>query len=161
MIFHASIPADDPENVAAVLAEILGGEAYRFPPWPGGCVAMAGDDRNTTLEVYPRAQTMAPGEGFAMVRPQLDPAPGRFSCFHLAIATRLSADEVLAIGEREGWRAVRRLRGGVFEVIELWVENSVMLEVLTVEMQADYLAGVKIGIWRERVPSRPGTQHPV
>ncbi len=153
MIFHASIPADDPERVAAVLAEIFGGRAFRFPPWPGACVAMAGDDRNTTVEVYPRGQTLAPGEGADMVRPRFDPAPGRFSCFHLAIATSRTAEEILAIGEREGWRAVRCLRGGIFEVIELWLENALMIEVLTAEMQADYLARAKIGIWREPVKS--------
>jgi hypothetical protein len=154
VIFHASIPADDPEAVAAVMAEILGGEAYRFPPWPGGCVAMAGDDRNTTVEVYPRTQVLAPGEGSEMVPPRPDPVPSRLSCFHLAIATRLSADEILAIGQREGWRAVKCRRGVIFEVVELWLENSVMVEVLTAEMQADYLAGVKIGMWSERIALR-------
>ena len=62
MIFHASIPADNPEHVARVIAEIWGGEAFRFPPWPGGWVAMAGDDRNSNVEVYPRAHTIAPGD---------------------------------------------------------------------------------------------------
>jgi hypothetical protein len=151
MIFHASIPADDPKNVACVLAEIWRGEAFRFPPWPGAFVAMAGDDRNSTVEVYPRAQTIAPGEGDGMGRPRLDPQPGRLSCFHLAIATDRSPEEILAIGAREGWRAVRCSRGGVFDVIELWLENALMVEVLTAEMQADYLARARIGIWRERV----------
>lgn len=151
MIFHASIPADQPERVASVLAEVWGGEAFRFPPWPGACVAMAGDERNSTIEVYPRAQTITPGEGDGPGRPGLDPAPGRFGCFHLAIATARQADEILAIGAREGWRTVRCSRGGVFEVIELWLENSLMVEVLTAEMQADYRSRAKIGIWRERV----------
>lgn len=151
MIFHASIPADDPEHVASVLAEIWRGEAFRFPPWPGACVAMAGDDRNTTIEVYPRAQTITPGEGDGPGRPGVDPAPSRFGCFHLAIATERGADEILAIGAREGWRTVRCSRGGIFEVIELWLENTLMVEVLTAEMQADYRSRARIGIWRERI----------
>ena len=36
MIHHFSIPALDPMAVARVLAELIGGRAYRFPgPWPG------------------------------------------------------------------------------------------------------------------------------
>ena len=32
VIAHASIPADNPRQAAAVLAEMLGGEALPFPP---------------------------------------------------------------------------------------------------------------------------------
>lgn len=151
MIFHASIPADDPEHVAAVLAEIWQGQAFHFPPWPGGCVAMAGDDRNTTIEVYPRANTISPGEGESQAQPLVDPQPSRHGCFHLAIATERSADEILAIGAREGWRAVRLSRGGLFEVIELWIENTLLVEVMTAEMQADYRSRAKIGVWRQPI----------
>src|SRR3954468_14546288 len=110
MIFHASIPADEPLQVAEVLAEIFGGEALPFPPWPGAFVAMAGDARNTTIEVYPRGAVMIPGGGEEMVEPGADPDPSRYGCFHLAIATTLQVDEVMAIGRREGWRALRLTR---------------------------------------------------
>lgn len=146
MIFHASIPADHPEHVAAVLAEIWHGEAFRFPPWPGAHVAVAGDERGSMVEVYPRSITLSPGEG--VPQPQLDPSPRRLSCFHLAIATRRSLQEILAIGEREGWRAARCSRGGVFDVVELWVENSLLVEVLTTEMQREYVSKVTMDAWR-------------
>jgi len=148
MIFHASIPADDPERVAAVIAEIWKGESFRFPPWPGGYVAMAGDDRSSTLEVYPRGHTIAPGEGDAAARMHVDPAPTRFSCFHLALATERSPEEIMAIAKREGWRAVRCSRGGYFEVIECWIENSLLVEVMTAEMQRDYRSRVNLDLWR-------------
>ena len=148
MIFHASIPAHDPQRVATVVAEIWGGEAFRFPPWPGGWVAMAGDERGSMLEVYPRKQVMAPGEGDAMVRTLADEAPRPYSCFHLAVATRLAPEQILEIGAREGWRAVRCSRGGVFDVIELWIENCLLIEVMTADMQRDYHAGVKLDTWR-------------
>ena len=55
MIFHVSIDADDPRHVAEVLAELWGGRAVPFPPvLKGSWVALAGDDRNTTVEIYPR-----------------------------------------------------------------------------------------------------------
>ena len=146
MIFHASIPADEPERVANVLAEIWRGEAFRFPPWPGAYVAMAGDDRGSTVEVYPRGQALSPGED--QPHPQANLARERLSEFHLAIATPLSAEAVFAIGAREGWRVQRLRRGGIFEVIELWLENALLIEVLTEEMQADYRAGVNLQTWR-------------
>ena len=148
MIFHASIPADDPERVAAVIAEIWQGESFRFPPWPGAHVAMAGDERSSTIEVYPRAHAIAPGEHDAPAQMRADPAPARLSCFHLAIATERSADEIMAIAQREGWRAVRCSRGGFFDVIEFWIENSLLIEVMTTEMQRDYKAKVNLEIWR-------------
>jgi hypothetical protein len=151
MIFHASIPADEPLHVAEVLAEIFGGEALPFPPWPGAFVAMAGDARNTTIEVYPRGAVMIPGGGEEMVEPGVDPNPSRYGCFHLAIATALEADEVMAIGRREGWRALRLTRGGLFDVIELWVENSIMIEVMTEEMQHQYLTRVSMAGWKQMI----------
>ena len=54
MLFHASIAAKDPENVAKVVAEIWGGDYLPFLPLQNGSwMAVASDDRNTALEVYP------------------------------------------------------------------------------------------------------------
>jgi hypothetical protein len=148
MIFHASIPADRPEHVAHVLAELWKGEAFRFPPIPGAYVAMAGDERSSTIEVYPRAMVIAPGASGEMCKPQASTSSESLSCFHLAIATPLSADEIIAIGEREGWRAVRCNRGGFFDVIELWVENCLLIEVMTDDMQRDYQSRINLDTWR-------------
>lgn len=106
-------------------------------------MAVAGDDRGSIIEVYPSDQVITPGGdredsvsygAGTFKRPQ-------YSAFHMAMATKLGAAEVVAIGEREGWRAVHCTRGNdFFHVIELWIENSTMLEFLTPEMQAEYLA---------------------
>ncbi|MGZ3182152.1 MAG: hypothetical protein ACXU8N_06910 [Telluria sp.] len=146
MIFHASIPADEPQRVAEVIAEIWNGEAFRFPPWPGAYVAMAGDARSSTVEVYPRANTITPGDGVPM--PREAATTDRFSAFHLAVATPRSAEEIFAIAEREGWRVQRCSRGGFFDVIEVWLENALLVEVLTEEMQRDYQANVNLNTWR-------------
>jgi hypothetical protein len=64
MIFHLSADADDPKRAAELVAELWGGRAYPFPPiGVGSWVAMAGDDRNTTFEVYARGTQLRPGEG--------------------------------------------------------------------------------------------------
>jgi hypothetical protein len=148
MIFHASIPAREPERVAAVIAEIWGGQSFRFPPWPGAWVAMAGDARGSMVEVYPHTLPIAPGTGDDMARPLPDTEPRPYTCFHLAIATERTVDEIRAIGAREGWRAVPCSRGGVFDVVELWIENGLMFEVLTPDMQDDYRAGINMQMWR-------------
>ena len=148
MIFHLSIAADDPARVASVIAELWGGESFPFPPFPGSFTAMAGDDRNSAIEVYPRGLELRPASGRRDVEAAFDAAPRRFGATHAAIATPLTEQQVHDLAAREGWTAKTLSRGGVFGVIEFWLENSTMLEVLTEEMQADYLNRVTIDGWR-------------
>ena len=139
MIFHASIPTHDPERVARTLAEVWGGFAAPFSPFEGAWMAVAGDDRGTIIETYPSNLTLTPGDTSEPL-PSMASARAQYSGFHMAVASPLSPEQVIAIGEREGWRAVRCTRGNhFFDVIELWVENSTLIEVLTPEMQAQYL----------------------
>ena len=50
--------------VARVLAELIGGRAYRFPgPLPGATMAVSGDRHGTMIEIYPESTVMAPGKG--------------------------------------------------------------------------------------------------
>lgn len=146
MIFHLSIDARDPQHVAGVLAELFGsGKAAPFPPVAkGSWVALALDARNTTVEVYPRGTVLQPVPGDADGVGLPDPARGTdFGvATHFAMATPLSQEQVLAIAQREGWPAKYRKRGGAFGVIELWLEGDRMVEVLTPEMQAEYLAAL-------------------
>ena len=147
MLFHASIAARDPENVAKVVAELWGGEAVPFLSLENGSwMAMASDERNTALEIYPD-NSVIDYEDPKSVIPNPDPSSKNKVETHLAIGTNLTADEIFAIGEREGWftRRVRRKMG--FDVVELWVENRTMLEVLTSEMQADYLEASTTPRW--------------
>jgi hypothetical protein len=138
MIFHASIPAKQPERVAGVIAELWDGFAAPFAAFPGSWMAVAGDERGSVLEVYPADRVLRPGDADFIPG---DAPPAGYSAFHLAIATKLPAEDVIAIGAREGWRAVRCTRGNhFFDVIELWIDNVTLIECLTPEMQAQYLA---------------------
>ena len=142
MIFHASIPADDPERVARVLGEVLGGGYSPFHVGRHSLMARGGadDELRTGIEVYPRDEVMIPGTGdHDMVQQGHLDNPPRYGCFHLAVGTRLSKDEIIAIGRREGWRALYCSRGR-FDVVEFWLENSLMIEFLSPEMQAQYKA---------------------
>jgi hypothetical protein len=62
---------------------------------------------------------------------RINASPSPHTGVHLNIATPLSVDEALAIAEREGWTARVCDRGGVVNVIEFWLENKFMLELMT------------------------------
>src|SRR3954449_9493332 len=85
MIFHFSIAADDPKSTATMLAELWRGEAFYFPMvGEGSWVAHAGDDRRSTIEVYPRGLALYPsadGQG-----DQRSEAVSRHGPFHAAVA---------------------------------------------------------------------------
>lgn len=49
---------------------------------------------------------------------------------------------MLPIAAREGWPTKYRKRGGLFGVIEMWIEGRQTMEVLTPPMQAEYLAAM-------------------
>lgn len=152
MLFHASISARDPARVAAALAEIWRGESHPFPPFPGAYVALAGDERGTLIEVYPLGTEMVPGDSeVAFAR---NAGIGEHAINHQAVGTSLSAEEVLEIAAREGWRALRCNRGP-FEVIEVWLENRILIEALTPDMQRQYLAFLTPANWRAFVAENP------
>src|SRR5687767_11407770 len=106
MIFHASIPADDPERVARVLGEILGGGYSPFHVGRHSFYARgtADEEYGTGIEVYPRDEVMVPGSSEDEMSQQAHlENPPRYGCFHLAVGTKLSQDEIIGIGKREGW----------------------------------------------------------
>jgi hypothetical protein len=143
LIFHLSVDADDPRHVAEVFAEIWNGKAVPFPPVAqGSWMALAGDERNNTIEVYPRGTELieTPGDADAKA---VAGAPRLRSSTHIAIGTQRTMEEILAIAAREGWSAKYRKRGGHFGVIEMWIEGSLMVEILTPDMQQEYLSMVQ------------------
>lgn len=143
MLFHASIPADEPERVAGVIAELWRGSVLPFPPFPGAFMAWSGDDRRTVVDVYPRGREHVPAEGMFGVR--TNPAPSAYSESHLALGVAVSSDEIFAIAAREAWLAQSSDRGGLFTVVELWVENKFLLELLTPQEQRRYADNTTIG----------------
>jgi hypothetical protein len=154
MMFHVSIEADDPRRVAEIFAHILGGEALPFPPvTPGSWVALAGDDRGTMIEVYPRGTEIHAGPG-AQGAVGVRVPPRRHNATHMAIATKLDMDEVIALCDRAGWPAQYCRRGGVFGVIEIFAEGCQMVEVLTEEMQREYLDAISIENWKRMLETR-------
>jgi hypothetical protein len=154
MILHISISADDPKRTATMLAELWRGEAFPFPMvGKGSWVAHAGDDRRSAVEVYPRDMALYPTERAAEERYE----PVSRNCpFHAAVATPLSIEEVEEIGRRYGCHTSVCQRGPWFRVIEFWVDNCLMLEMLTPEMQADYQRNITVENWRAMLPKAFG-----
>jgi hypothetical protein len=139
MIHHLSIAARDPKQAADVLAELMGGTAVPFPPNPGSYFALQLDDHGSGVEVYPAGTHLEPngatGGGFVK-QPQRGPAYGATHC---AISVPTDAARVAAIAGRAGWHCFDCNRGP-FQVIEVWVENETMIEILPPEYARQYLA---------------------
>src|SRR4051812_39079747 len=111
MIHHVSIPARDPEHVATVLAELLGGYAGKFiGPIPGAWVVYAEDAHGTGIEVYPERTVVVPGAGDAIGQSELAPEPPRALAFHALISVKVDRATIERIGAREGWRVLHSWR---------------------------------------------------
>lgn len=142
MIFHASIDADDPRCVADFIADLWGGSVLPFPAViEGSWIVLAGDARGSAIEVYPRGTELVQAEGDADAY-GLKRLATVGTATHLALATSLSQDRVMALAAGAGWTAKYRKRAGMFGVIEIWVEDRLMLEALTTEMQAEYTSSL-------------------
>jgi hypothetical protein len=154
MIAHFSLPAREPEVVAGVFAEIIDGVAMPFPVVPGAWVAIARDGSGTGVEVLPEASAHNPGSGDTdparrAIGPEVMPwevqirqdgAVQQASGFHVAITSPLSAERIIALGRNHGWRSVYCDRGGVFDLVELWIDNRFLVEVLPPEGVTRYQA---------------------
>jgi hypothetical protein len=92
VLLHVSIPADDPEHVARVLAEVCAGTVLPFVPVAGAFMVWLGDVHGTIIEVNPRGHEHVPAPGQFGIRPNATPSP--YSEAHIAFGTSLSADEV-------------------------------------------------------------------
>jgi len=118
---------------------------------------MAGDERGTQMEIYPAGTELRPGDPEAPFGEFIPAASAsRHTASHAAIASPLSDEEIRGLAAREGWISRYNKRGGIFGVIEVWVENSFLLEVLTPAMQAEYTGFMsKIDNWRELLAKGP------
>lgn len=156
MIHHISFAAREPQRVAEVIAALWGGEAFPFPPVAeGSWVAIAGDARGTTMEVYPMGAELHPAPGDADAEAVMRTDPPRHVATHAAIASPLGMEEVCALAAREGWLTKYCRRAGKFGVIEFWVENAFLLEVLTPEMQREYTDFMTPDAWRAVLAEGP------
>lgn len=145
MIHHVSISARQPQHVAEVLAELMRGRCLPFPGQiADSFMAVSGDQHGTMVEVYPEDTTLQPGQADEQQVSELrgQPAPAT-SPFHFLLSVPASREEIELVGAREGWRTKLFGRGApgqppLFQVIEFWVENRLMVELAPETMIGDY-----------------------
>ena len=123
-----------------------------FPPNPGSFFALQLDEHGSGVEVYPAGTELQPGgsDGGGFVK---KPEARGFGPTHFALSVATDADKVDAIAAREGWQCFRCNRGP-FHVIEVWVENETMVEILPPEYAAEYSPSPAPTRSRRRWPPR-------
>jgi hypothetical protein len=145
MIAHVSVPARDPKATALFLAALIDGLAFSFPVVPGAWIAVCNDGSGLAIEVYPDTMAHHPGQGEA--DPEAAPAgpttmpwedqifpdgtQSRPSAFHLALTSALTEEQVIHLARSAGLRALYCDRAGVFGLVEVWLDNIILIEVLS------------------------------
>jgi len=159
MIAHVSLPAMDCAKVARVLAEMIGGGALRFPP--GGpdawnCWSATNDFQ---IVVTPCGQMMIRGAQ-EQIWTNRETARDSARCYesHIAIAVERSAADILEIARAAGWPSRVCNRGGMFDLVEVWIENAYLVEVLDPAQMAAYRRTMTIENWR-RTFVKAGAEH--
>ncbi|MBD2483654.1 hypothetical protein [Planktothrix sp. FACHB-1365] len=140
MIHHLSIPAKNPRQVAEVLAKISQGKFAPFPPHPGSYFVLMLDEYGTAIEVYPFGTELTPGTGSQDVLFTHNAWGSNYSATHLALSVPITQEEIETIAAENEWRAVRCNRDNAFDVIEFWVENQFLIELLPPEFAQKYLS---------------------
>lgn len=147
MILHASIVADEPRNTAETLATLLGGVALPLGPGEGTWSAVGSDPIGNMISVLGR------GSEFHRTDDRVDTRMGepvRHSAYHLLIETSLSEAEVVSLAADRGCHTLRT-KHGAFDVIEFWVDDCLLIEVVTPEMAREYRELIQSDELRQRL----------
>lgn len=140
-IHHFTIPAHDPGRVSRVLAELLGARVVPLPHPGGSYLIYAGDGDvdGTAIEIWPASLRAAPGDH--EVTPSPLPLPESWPHHAYLTSDACDAGTILAVFEREGWRAECVHNGplhGGFSLVRGWIENQTTIELGGCEMRAQY-----------------------
>ena len=151
MINHISIGVHNPEKVANILAELWNGIVIPFPPCPNSFMVFANDGKGSGSRDHADRYGFGAGRGLP---PEGDTSGDRrirseirserfcaAVCRHAFEHQHASGiEEIMEIGKRESWRTLVCNRGeGLFQLVEMWVEDRFMLEVMTPEQTERYI----------------------
>jgi len=138
MIHHYSIPVNETEKVAEIISKLFKGTITRFGPYRDSYIVWTGDEFGTAIELYPSGTEMIPDEGGGQANFIHNSSHTGFTATHAAVSIDRTREEIYEVAQENEWRAIELPRGG-FNVIEFWIENKVMIELLTPDMANDYL----------------------
>ena len=99
----------------------MNGTARQGFPFAGACTALARDNFGTMIECW-----------------QLAADATTPASFHAALSVGYDDDTIMEISREAGWRCAVR-QGGPFSVVEVWVENRTLLELLSPTQTEKYL----------------------
>ena len=149
MIAHVSMPADDCRHVAEVLAQMLGGGALRFPPGGPDAWNCWSKQNDFQIVVTPRGNVMIEGPKEQIWISRTPEALHDRACeSHFAICVERSASEIIELACAAGWHARICNRGGLFDLVEVWVENAYLVEVLDPRQARDYRRSMTVDNWK-------------
>ncbi|MFZ5484879.1 MAG: hypothetical protein ACOZB0_11680 [Pseudomonadota bacterium] len=121
-------------------------EALPFPMYADSYIVFCGEDGLAAIEVYPDGHVLLPA---TPELPALVEAEGpRHSPFHAAISVPVDAETIERICAEHGWLCQMGTRGTFFHVVEVWVENRTLLELLPPDMAAEYAAFASPANWK-------------
>lgn len=124
-----SISVGNPLRVAIALAEIWGGYCLPLYPLPNSYAVLASIEYGATVEIYPTDTEFcvtASEAALEFFNTMLFAQPLK-TCGAIAVAT--THDDIERVAARERWRT-RSYRFGLFEIVEVWVENQFVLALL-------------------------------
>lgn len=141
-IHHYSIPVKDTQHVAEVLQDLFGGTITPFDPYPNSYIVWFGDEHGSAIELFPVGTEMFPDANDGQANFRHNPSHTEFTATHAAISINRTREEILEVANKNSWKAAEHSRGS-FNVIEFWIENRIMIELLTPDMVQEYLAVAK------------------
>ncbi|ABI93329.1 hypothetical protein CEP88_00145 (plasmid) [Roseobacter denitrificans] len=94
-LLHLSIYANDPESVATFLAQLMGGVAMPFPPFPDCWIACAAEDDGIAIEVYPTTHVLE--AGVEQVSCEIKTRDASSTFVHVALCAILSSSEIVTL----------------------------------------------------------------
>lgn len=149
MIHHISLAANNPLHVAQVLAELWQADAMPFPEHEGGYVVLTYDAHGTLIVILPKGTEMIPGLGDAESTINYNPYASAYTATHAAISVPVSEAQIWEIAARENWRVMHCNRAGIFEIIELWVENQFLIELLPPTLVNQYTNAMQPEVFKQ------------
>ena len=138
MILHVSLPVKDPRNAANYLAQLVNGVSKPLNWCPGGYMVFTDDQVSTGIELLPFDTVFKPGKTSKdTLTITTDINKPSFDCVHFLLVVQNKHEDVMNIANDAGWQAVAKRSLGVVDMIELWVENRIMIEVTFADKQTE------------------------
>lgn len=141
MLHHISISVNNPLRVAKVLAQILYGRVVPFAICPGSYIVLQGDEYGTAIELLPSGIEMTLKHQKVVYTHNTNYP--QFSATYATISVPISQCEIEQIATREDWHITLSDRGQ-FKLIELWIENKFLLELMSPPMTHQYIESMNL-----------------